>query len=97
MQLRKQIEAEKQKQQEVHDALLLRKEEVAKLELDTEVVRGTLESYVEVNEGDDLAELLGGVEVVTKDDVVIEIRQHKPSAVPEEPVIPMISPNVDTG
>jgi hypothetical protein len=78
MAVRKQIEAEKQKQTEVRDALLERKAMVAELENDTEVVRGTLESTVEVNVGDDLAVLLGGTEIVTKDDVVIEIRQRIP-------------------
>ena len=42
-----------------------------------EVIRGTLESDVEVNEGDDLSVLLGGTEIVTKDDIVIEIRQRQ--------------------
>jgi len=78
MTVRKQVEAEKQKQQELRDALLERKAQVAELENDTEVVRGTLESYVEVNEGDDLGAVLGGVDIVTKDNVVVAIRQRTP-------------------
>jgi len=81
MQVRKQVEAEKQKQTELRDALMERKAEVAELENDKEVVRGTLESFVEINEGDDLAVLMGGTEIVTKDDIVIEIRQRRPEEI----------------
>ncbi|MBU0611107.1 MAG: YlqD family protein, partial [Armatimonadetes bacterium] len=47
MAVRKQIETEKQKQNELRDALLERKAQVAELENGQEVIRGTLESYVE--------------------------------------------------
>lgn len=77
MAVRKQIEAERQKQLDLKDALLERKAQVQELENGTEVVRGTLESYVEVKEGDDLGLLMGGTEIVTKDDVIIEIRQRR--------------------
>ncbi len=87
MQVRKQIDAEKSKQQNTRDALIAQKAQVAELELSTEVVRGTLESYVEVKEGDDLSELLGGVEIVTKDDLVVDIRQRKPVDEAEMPTI----------
>jgi hypothetical protein len=76
MQVRKQVDAEKRKQQDIREALVERRAQVAKLELGAEVVRGTLESFVEIKEGDDLAELLGGVEIVTKDERVIAIRQR---------------------
>lgn len=76
MAVRKQIEAEKQKQTELRDALLERKAAVLELENGTEVIRGSLESYVEVNIGDDLAAVMGGLEILTKDDVVIDIRQR---------------------
>ncbi|MBU0610103.1 MAG: YlqD family protein, partial [Armatimonadetes bacterium] len=79
--VRKQIETEKQKQNELRDALLERKAQVAELENGQEVIRGTLESYVEINEGDDLAVLLGGTEIVTKDGLVIEIRQRRPEEI----------------
>jgi hypothetical protein len=83
MAVRKQVEAEKQKQNELRDALLERKAQVGVLENGQEVIRGTLESFVEVSEGDDLAMLLGGTEIVTKDDVVVEIRQLKPGEISE--------------
>jgi hypothetical protein len=84
MAVRKQVEAEKQKQSEMRDALLERRAQIQVLENDTEVIRGTLESFVEINEGDDLALLLGGVEIVSKDDLVLEIRQLRPSEEPTE-------------
>lgn len=76
MAVRQQIEQEKEHQRNAREALRGRMEQVEELELDTEVIRGTLESEVEINEGDNLAELLGGQEIVTKDDVVVEIRQR---------------------
>lgn len=81
MAVRKQIEAEKQKQNELRDALLERKAQVAELENGQEVIRGTLESFVEINEGDDLSVLLGGTEIVTKDGIVTEIRQRRPEEI----------------
>ncbi len=97
--VRKQIEAEKQKQNELHDALMERKAQVAELENGTEIIRGTFESFVEVNEGDDLAVLLGGTEIVTKDNIVVEIRQRRPEEVAEAASPPLIvTPNdVSTG
>jgi len=80
MTVRKRVEAEKKRQEEIRDALRERKQQVEVLDNGTEVIRGTLESDVEVSEGDDLSVLhdlsvlLGGTEIVTKDDIVIEIR-----------------------
>jgi hypothetical protein len=94
MAVRKQIEAEKQKQNELRDAMLERKAQVAELENGQEVIRGTLESYVEINEGDDLAVVLGGTEIVSKDGVVVEIRQRRPEeiiAAEEAPILAMPS------
>jgi hypothetical protein len=90
MAVRKQVEAEKHRQQELRDALLERKAQVEVLEDGSEVVRGTLESFVEINVGDDLSEVLGGVEIVTKDDVVVEIRQRQTTDEPEESVTQII-------
>jgi len=90
MGVRKQIEAEKQRQQELRDALLERKAQVEELEEGEEVVRGTLESFVEIEVGNSLAEVLGGVEIVAKDDEVIEIRQREILEQPEESVSQII-------
>lgn len=90
MAVRKQIEAERQKQSDLRDALLERKAEVQQLENGTEVIRGTLESFVEVNLGDDLAVLMGGQEIVTKDDIVIEIRERRVLDEAEEKATPSL-------
>ena len=90
MAVRKQVEAEKLRQKELRDALLERKAQVQELEDGTEVVRGTLESLVEVDVGDDLSEILGGLEIVTKDDLVVEIRLRSTIAEPEESVTQII-------
>lgn len=76
--VRKQIEAEKQKHQDLRIALQQRKEQIKNLEDGQEIIRGALESFVTVKPGDNLAELLGGVEIVVKDDLVEDIRQHLP-------------------
>ncbi len=78
MALRQQVEAEKKKQEDVRASLVERKKQVGEWKDGDEVVRGTIEGVVEVNEGDNLAVLLGGTEVVVKDDVVVEIRQVPP-------------------
>ncbi len=86
MAVRKQIEAEKKRQQDMRDAMLERKAAVEELEDGTEVTRGTLESFVEVKVGDNLRAILGGVQIVTKDDQVIEIREGDPALSLDEAV-----------
>jgi hypothetical protein len=73
--VRQQIEAEKRRYQQSKDQLIQRQREVEKLELGAEIIRGTLESQVEVKVGDNLQTALRGVEVVVKDDEVVEIRE----------------------
>lgn len=90
MVVRKQIETEKKRQEELKDALLERKAQVEELEDGSEVVRGTLESFVEISIGDDLAQILGGIEIVTKDDEVVEVRQREALDEPEESVTQII-------
>ena len=87
MAVRGQIEQEKERQRSVREALLERMKQVEELKLGEEVIRGALESQVEVEEGDNLAEVLGGREIVTKDDVVVEIRQRVPIEEEEAPAI----------
>lgn len=86
MAVRKQIEAEKKRQQDMRDAMLERKAAVEELEDGTEVTRGTLESFVEVKVGDNLRAILGGVEIVTRDDEIIEIREGDPALSLDEAV-----------
>jgi hypothetical protein len=78
MALRQQVEAEKKKQEDVRAQLLERKKQVGEWKDGEEVVRGTMESVVEVQKGDNLAVLLSGTELVVKDDVVVDIRELPP-------------------
>jgi hypothetical protein len=78
IQVRKQIEAEKQKHEDLRAALGERKTQITSLRDGDEIVRGTLESWVEVSEGDDLGEVLAGTEIVVEDEKVVEIRKHAP-------------------
>ncbi len=92
MTFRRQVEAEKQKQQEMRDSLLERKAELAELENGTEIIRGRLESQVEINEGDNFTEVIAGVEIVLKDDIVVEIRQRSVTDAGADDVPVIISP-----
>ena len=87
MAVRQQVEQEKQRQRGLREALLENMNQVEKLEEGQEITRGVLESEVEISEGDSLAEALSGQEIVTKDDVVVEIRQR---ALSEEEATPTI-------
>ena len=95
MAVRQQIEQEKERQRAVREVLLERLKQVEELKLEAEVIRGTLESEVEVNEGDNLAELLGGQEIVTQDNVVVAIRQRALTDDDELSVI--MAPALETG
>ncbi len=81
MMLRQQIEGEKRRQEEIRDAALQRKEEVGQLELGSEYHRGVLEGTVELKVGDSLLQALAGVEIVVKDDTILEIRELPPEQI----------------
>jgi len=57
MAVRQQVNQEKEKQRSVREVLLGRIKQVEELELGEEIIRGTLESQVEVEEGDNLKSL----------------------------------------
>ena len=71
---RRQVDAEKAKQEGVKAELQGRLEESKKLEINSEFPRGTLESFVDVKVGDNLIDRLGRSEIVVKDDVIVEVR-----------------------
>jgi len=74
MAARQQIDREKQRYVDAKEELLRRRDEVAALEDGDEVVRNTTEAPVDVKVGDNIKQILRGVEIVVKDDEVIEIR-----------------------
>lgn len=73
--VRQQIEAEKRRYQQAKDRLIQRQRQIEEFELGSEIVRGTLESEVQLKVGDNLQTAVRGVEVVVKDDEVIELRE----------------------
>ncbi len=75
MNIRRQLEGEKQRLEGLKKELTDEIEEVQKWELDTEKNRGSLESTTEIKEGDDLWQKLRNTQIVIRDGVVISIRE----------------------
>jgi hypothetical protein len=75
MQVRQQIEAEKDRHESAKKELLERAKQVRELELGSEFPRGTLEGTVEIKEGENLYDKLAKTEIVIKDGIVVEIRE----------------------
>ena len=75
MTARRRIEAERRRHDAMRDDIQRQVEEAEKLEIGSEYPRGTLESTVEINEGDNIVKKLTGSQIVIKDGVVVEIRE----------------------
>ncbi len=75
MNARRQIEAEKRRQDAIKQDLQQQVEEAEKLEMGSEFPRGTLEGTVELSAGDDLVKKLSASQIVVKDGLVVEIRE----------------------
>jgi hypothetical protein len=75
MSARRQIEAERRRQEALIQDLKRQMEEADKLELDSEFPRGTLEGVVELNVGDDLVEKISASQIVIKDGKIVELRE----------------------
>lgn len=74
MAFRQQLEGEKRKREDLKAALQEQRQAYDALELGTEFERGTLESEVEVNIGDNIQAKLGQAEILVEDDIIKEIR-----------------------
>jgi len=75
MNARRQIEAEKRRQDAIIQDLRKQVEEAEKLELGSEFPRGTLEGTVELSAGDDLVSKLSASRIVVKDGIVVEVSE----------------------
>ncbi|HUS80874.1 MAG TPA: YlqD family protein [Armatimonadota bacterium] len=97
MAVRQQIEAEKRRLQQTKDQLIQRRRQIGELEPGAEIIRGTIEGQTELRVGDNLQTALRGVEVVLKDDEVVEIRETEGGivAVPEEEVTPEVASEIE--
>jgi hypothetical protein len=73
MSVRQRLEAEKSRQEAIKREFLERVGQVSELEIGSRVPYNAIESSVEVNVGDNLAEKLSGAEIVVKDGVIVEI------------------------
>jgi hypothetical protein len=71
---RRQIDAEKARQEQMKQELTARLEEARNLTIGDEFPRGTVESYFEAAVGDNLMDKLSGAAIVVKDDIIVEIR-----------------------
>jgi len=72
-QIKQQVETEKEKLNSYKQELLERLKIISKLNLDEEVVQGTIDGPMDIKVGDNF-DSLGKVEIVLKDGVVVEIR-----------------------
>lgn len=75
MSARRQIEAERNRQEALRQDIVRQLEEAEKLELDSEYPRGTLQGVVELKEGDDLIQKLNGAQILVKDGLIVEVRE----------------------
>ena len=72
--LRQQIEGEKQKRLELKNHMQEKLKETSQLEIGAEVVQGTMEQLVTVQEGDDLQKLMSR-EILLEDGKILAIRE----------------------
>jgi hypothetical protein len=74
MQVRRALEAERQKYDDVKKEIRQRMDEARGLEIDSEFERGELQSLVELKPGDSFDDKMGQAEIVIKDGQVMEMR-----------------------
>jgi len=72
---RRQIEAERRRQEAIVQDLRRQIEEAEKLELGSEFARGSLEGTVDIEAGDDLFKKLSASQILIKDGIVVEVRE----------------------
>ncbi len=75
MSARRQLEAERRRADAVKQDIQRQIEETEALVIGSEFHRGTIESVVDLGEGDDLVKKLAGSQIVVKDGIIIEIRE----------------------
>lgn len=71
---RKEMDEAKEKHEELQRELAEQRAQIEALELDSLVARGQIETEVELRIGDNLAEKLSALEIIVRDDVIVEIR-----------------------
>lgn len=71
---RKEMDDAKEKHEATQRELTEQRAQIEALKLDTLVARGQIETQVELKVGDNLAQKLSALELVVRDDVIVEIR-----------------------
>ncbi len=71
---RKEMDEAKEKHDAMQRELVERRAQIEALSLETPVARGQIETQVELGVGDNLAQKLAALEVIVRDDVIVEIR-----------------------
>lgn len=74
VQVRRALEAERQKLNDLKKEINQRMDEARKLEMDSEYERGELQSLVDLKPGDSFEDKMGKAEIVLKDGNIVEIR-----------------------
>jgi hypothetical protein len=74
IQVRRALEAERQKFDDVKKEITQRLDEAKSLEIGAEFERGELQSVVEIKAGDSFDDKMGKAEIIVKDGTVVEIR-----------------------
>lgn len=75
---RRQVESEKERQQEMRERLQEALQEIRSLSIGDEHTLGTVEGFVDLQVGDNFRQKMSGAEIVLKDDVVVELREGAP-------------------
>ncbi len=71
---RKEMDDAKEKHEATQRELTEQRAQIEALKLDTLVARGQIETQVELKIGDNLAQKLSALEIVVRNDVIVEIR-----------------------
>lgn len=79
MSFRQQLDIEKRKHEDAKAQLQEQLTAYTGLEIGTEIIRGTIESNVEIKVGDNFEEKMGRAEILIEDDTVKEIRDPAPA------------------
>lgn len=74
--IRQQLEVERSRHEATRMELQSRLREAEALDLNAEFPQGTVESFTEVNVGDNLFQKLGRTEIIVKDGIVVEVREE---------------------
>jgi hypothetical protein len=73
---RRKLERQSRRQEEIRSKLTAELVRAENLQLGSEYLQGAVEGLTEIRVGDDLSRKLNDAEVITKDGVVVEIREY---------------------